>query len=325
MNYTRKDSYGWRAPLTEFEVYGKKWENSPPDMISLLYPEDGATNISPGGLTLNWNINDLILNWTASDPDGDSLYFDLYLSETDHNLVKIASGLMDTIYTVNNLEFNKTYNWQVIVSDPYGEIVRSDVYNFSTINLKSNLLKVKIFQSGTETTLSNLPVELQKTYPNQLFSIDTMLSDATGVIELNVLEGASIVLTPLNQDFQYTPELIQFDSVYQNETDLEFQALYKPTEEDYKIYNYPNPAGREGTNFKYFTRNRCQIEIEIFDMSFQKIKELSFESQAEVWGKQTLDLSSFADGVYIYQARIKNLTTNQIHTVKKRLAVVRED
>jgi len=98
-----------------------KETNNPPTQPSLLYPEDGDT-----GIPLN-----VTLSWEASDPDGDTLEFDLYFGEQS-SLSLEASNLTTKSYEPLELENEKTYYWKVVAKDPEGKTATSNVWSFTT-------------------------------------------------------------------------------------------------------------------------------------------------------------------------------------------------
>lgn len=77
-------------------------------------------------------VSNVLLAWTATDSDRDTLTYDVYLFKegsspatpyiTDHN--------NDTLF-VNNLEYDKTYYWQVVAKDKR-EKVFSEIWTFKT-------------------------------------------------------------------------------------------------------------------------------------------------------------------------------------------------
>lgn len=95
--------------------------NNPPNKPSNPYPADGATNVSPN----------VTLTWEASDPDGDTLKFDLYFGEQSTPSL-VQSNLTTKSYGPLELEYGKTYYWKVVAKDPDGETATSDVWSFTT-------------------------------------------------------------------------------------------------------------------------------------------------------------------------------------------------
>ena len=103
--------------------------NTPPSEPSNPFPEENATD-QPVSLTLAWS---------ASDPDAnDTLSFDVYLYESNNPVkTKIASDIADTTVSLENLQYNTTYFWQVIAKD--GEATtNSNTWSFTIMALPDN-------------------------------------------------------------------------------------------------------------------------------------------------------------------------------------------
>ena len=98
-----------------------KETNNPPTKPSNPHPEDGKT-----GVPLN-----VTLSWSASDPDGDSLKFDLYFGE-ESSPSRIESNLTTKSYEPLELEDGKTYYWKVVAKDPDGKTATSNIWSFTT-------------------------------------------------------------------------------------------------------------------------------------------------------------------------------------------------
>ena len=93
--------------------------NNPPNEPTLDSPKDGAseTALSP------------TLEWSASDSDGDNLWFDLHLG-TSSNPSQIASP-SGTQYSVDGLNPGTTYYWKVVAYDGQAS-TGSKVHSFTT-------------------------------------------------------------------------------------------------------------------------------------------------------------------------------------------------
>ncbi len=119
------------SPLWRFSTYSPP--NSPPDNPSALYPASGATDVSI----------DVQVRWTSSDPDGDSITYDLFLGKT-FPLAKVGTGLNAPTYNPSPYFENSTrYFWQVIARDSSGRTNQdSVVWSFITsdkVNLAPNV------------------------------------------------------------------------------------------------------------------------------------------------------------------------------------------
>ncbi|MEM8967787.1 MAG: carboxypeptidase-like regulatory domain-containing protein [Bacteroidota bacterium] len=107
-----------QAELTELE-------NRVPNAPTLVSPQNAVTN-APRTLTLTWQ---------GSDPDQDSLHYEvrLFTSQAALRQSVVAQEITDTTLVVQDLKFNTTYFWQVIATDPDGLSSQSEVGSFTTL------------------------------------------------------------------------------------------------------------------------------------------------------------------------------------------------
>jgi len=75
----------------------------------------------------------LTLSWTCSDPDGDSLVYDVYFG-TSSTPAKAASGLSSATWQTGELTEGTTYYWRVVARDSKGATSESQIWNFTTRN-----------------------------------------------------------------------------------------------------------------------------------------------------------------------------------------------
>lgn len=74
--------------------------------------------------------NDAELSWICSDPDGDSLTYDVYFGERpDPSMV--ASGVVVCSFTPASLLSGHTYYWKVVAHDGNGHSIASPLWRFS--------------------------------------------------------------------------------------------------------------------------------------------------------------------------------------------------
>lgn len=116
-------------------------ENRAPVAPSLVSPAPEAVAL-PRTLTLAW--------W-ASDPDGDSLRYEVLLFTSQNSLRRVvAQNLADTSFTLSDLDFATVYFWQVIATDPAGATTRGAVWSFTTQPLPDLRMVWVSDQSGND-------------------------------------------------------------------------------------------------------------------------------------------------------------------------------
>lgn len=113
------------GPVWSFTTLG----NNPPSSPNLTNPANGQTNVPVNGVTLQWNHPST--DPDAPDPDGDSVYYDLYFG-TNPNPPLYAGHLYGTSYALPRLNYSTTYYWKVIARDGKGGSTSSGVSSFTT-------------------------------------------------------------------------------------------------------------------------------------------------------------------------------------------------
>jgi len=101
-------------------------QNTPPQNPTNPSPENNATGIT----------TEATLTWNCSDPDGDSLIFQVFLASHDNNLALIADQITENSFPLTNLEPGCTYRWQVIANDNQADqqraLAQGPVWRFHT-------------------------------------------------------------------------------------------------------------------------------------------------------------------------------------------------
>jgi|GEM_PF-3307222 len=97
--------------------------NTPPNTPSDPDPEDGETDVDI----------DADLSWNCSDPDGDSLTYDVYFEANDPTPDELVSeNQTGTTYDPGTMNYSTTYYWQIIVADKYGATTEGPIWQFTT-------------------------------------------------------------------------------------------------------------------------------------------------------------------------------------------------
>jgi uncharacterized protein (TIGR02145 family) len=118
--------FDFSAPLIELRVNFAQAEgpcfNRPPNAPSDPFPTDYATS-RPTNDTLSWS---------CSDPDNDSLKYDVYFGTDNPPVTEVSSDQTDTSLVRNGLANGTQYYWQVIAKDTHGDSTAGPVWNFAT-------------------------------------------------------------------------------------------------------------------------------------------------------------------------------------------------
>ncbi|WP_373514709.1 carboxypeptidase-like regulatory domain-containing protein [Persicitalea sp.] len=101
------------------------------DIKSNRAPTQPTRPIPATGTTLS-GVNGQLFAWTATDPDRDTLTFDVYLfKEGSSPATPFRTNYGNDTLFVDNLEYDKTYYWQVVAKDKR-EKVFSEIWTFKT-------------------------------------------------------------------------------------------------------------------------------------------------------------------------------------------------
>jgi hypothetical protein len=109
-------------------VMGSGPANGLPNEPSNPGPSDGAV-AQPTELTLRW---------TASDPDNDTLRFDVLLGTSNPPTTVLTSNQFPRVHYIAELDSNTTYYWQVISRDHRGGVTAGPVWRFRTEKANEN-------------------------------------------------------------------------------------------------------------------------------------------------------------------------------------------
>ena len=96
--------------------------NHPPTAPTNPSPSNGATDISLMPT----------LSWEASDPDGDTLTFDLYFGIDSNNLELEKTDLIGESYATGTLNSGTKYYWKVVAKEGKGGETEGPIWSFIT-------------------------------------------------------------------------------------------------------------------------------------------------------------------------------------------------
>jgi len=124
-------TYYWRVEVKDpfgNYAYSDTWRFTTKANTAPLWPfnpgpQDGQV------VTVNSMPSNITLSWDASDPDGDRLSYEVYLSQTN-NFVGVTPLVTNNKYLNIQINNTGTYYWYVVVKDPHGGVTKGDVWTF---------------------------------------------------------------------------------------------------------------------------------------------------------------------------------------------------
>ena len=126
--------YYWRVQARDYKSNTSEFStvrtfNTEPDPEYNSFPFR-PEQIKPGNRS-SVEIPEVLLEWSAVDPDGDELRYDLYLSKEDPPQL-LKADLQENSLEVK-VEAGSTYYWKIVAKDPLGAKAVGEVWKF-TVN-----------------------------------------------------------------------------------------------------------------------------------------------------------------------------------------------
>ena len=115
-----KDNSGWTGTNSR-EIVVIAQGNKPPGHPYDPTPANGDVNVSV----------ETSLSWFCTDPEGDSLFFDIYLGKSMDPPV-IAEDTTVQVYNPGTLENGVIYYWKIVAKDDRGNETVGDIWSFAT-------------------------------------------------------------------------------------------------------------------------------------------------------------------------------------------------
>jgi len=116
-----KDGKGGQTSSPVWNFTTESTSNTAPEQPSNPDPTDNATDVPI----------DKTLSWTCTDPDGDSLTYDIYFG-TSSNPPLVKQNHTSNTYNPGPLSYNTKYYWKIVAKDGKGGQTSSPVWNFTT-------------------------------------------------------------------------------------------------------------------------------------------------------------------------------------------------
>lgn len=135
ISLTKGKAYYWRIKATDSQSAESAYSSS----SQFIIEGDGVTNHLPFAPSLLSPVMDseidgtsVNLSWSASDVDGDSLTYDVYLDTDASPTTKVSENQTGLTYVASDLMASTTYYLKVVVKDGNGGVAIGQVWSFST-------------------------------------------------------------------------------------------------------------------------------------------------------------------------------------------------
>lgn len=238
----------WEGALDEVRLYNEAltaqeifdiFDGSPemPIAPQLNNPISGISGLEPSGVILNWDPVDFADNYNVQFAE------DLAFSIGETTL----SNLVETSYSMPQLDYNTTYYWRVAASNSAGDSPWSQVWDFTTT---TETIDVDLVGHWTMENGSG----------NTLIDYSGKGNDAT----IQNTSGVSLVPGKLGQALRLTGSINRYASVPHNSTldineAITIAAWIKPTAIQRK--QILSKSGPDGYEFSIFETGKLEFRI----------------------------------------------------------------
>ena len=223
-------------------------ENTLPEEASLIYPQNGSSEID----------STVLLKWQSfKDIEDDVVAYDVYVGTNANPGSVVASNVLDTTFQFTNLNSNTTYFWKIVAKDNQGNETESDNWSFSTTTLNTFTM------DGTVLTKFGTPM------PDvEMVGFDTpVTTNEQGQFSTEVVKGWTGKIRPFKLDYSFTPKSKEFTDIKVDTDTINFTGnhtyfyyiVVNVTDENGEYFIEPTIHANDGTiepasNFFYMKR-----------------------------------------------------------------------
>lgn len=227
------------------------------------------------------------------------------------------SSLTDTMQSLNGLANNTTYYWRVTArSNNLPKTNSSYVYSFTTKLSKPLLISPLNNASNVSITpdLSWTIVSGSDKYKVEVNSKNDFSGSV--IFDMDTVKNTVLTLSGLSNDSTYYWRITALNNLG-NFSDTSSTYMFTTTTStgidavkgipnNFEVYqNYPNPFN-PSTIIRYALPTESKIEISVYNVLGQKIKELLNTTEAAGYYEIIFDAAYIPSGIYFYQIKAGN-------------------
>ena len=252
---------------------------------------------------------------TGITPSGSTLLSGTLKQEQDGSDVSATMSIYDVVKkSTDTKDFTGTYSFEVFEGDSYvvtpysaGFAFSPKSYSFTVTsdqNITQNFSACKLYTLSGQIMLNAKALDKINVYVYDFGSgsTSTVITANGGIYTGEIAHGRNYVITPVSDDYDFTPATLMLNSVNSSASGMNFYARIA----DGKFVVYPNPykPSKHGNSGIIFNGLKSGAEIKIYNIA----GELVFETKtivdgAYVWDSGNNAGNQAASGVYIYYVK----------------------
>jgi hypothetical protein len=114
-------------------IYAGCWGDRPVSLENLNKSPDLPGNPNPPDNSVNI-ARFVTLGWTCTDPDNDTLTYDVYMDYSNPPLIMVAQGISLNSFASSLLQPNAIVFWKITAKDNHNGSTEGHVWHFTTTN-----------------------------------------------------------------------------------------------------------------------------------------------------------------------------------------------
>ena len=302
----------YNSNYTLIDDYTLDKSNTPPLTASGPSPADLATGVSTSPT----------LSWSDSDPDGDTLTFDVYFDTNTEPTTRVATAQSEKTFSPSGLSYNTTYYWKVVATDSKGVSTDGPIWSFATdsptpvvlTTFSSRLIGYSTVQLNwsTSTEVNNYGFDVERSSGNSGWQ---KIGFVAGSGNSNSPKDYSFTDSPSGgTSFSYRLKQIDVDGSFEYYDPITVNLTLSG--EPQLLQNSPNPFN-PSTSIKFYIPATTNVSIKIYDIIGREVttlinKQTTAGYHIVYWNGKDSRGEGVSSGIYLYR-----LTAGSFSQTKK--------
>jgi len=165
-----EDERGGESKITYHNI--RIGASNPPYTPSPVYPPDNSTGIE---------LNPTLL-WNGGDPDGETVYYTVYIGTNESSMEMVAENITSTSYYISSLQPFTRYYWKIMAYDESGMYSLGGPWTFLTRDMVSPDVKI-ISPIENALYIHNFTIPFIKTFVIGKVMVEVNATDTQSGVE----------------------------------------------------------------------------------------------------------------------------------------------